>query len=143
MLLGTPHAGAFGTFLRVERFNEYYSFYVWDGWRTKSKLTSKRGLRNEVGTPRYDKEGRLDSFGFDVVYPLTDMAEGVGTLNCGSCFATVDGNPRHHFDADGNNSAPRPGFAYQSNSKPVLRGGSGCLEACGEGCGPVPGPPRS
>lgn len=131
MLLGTPSRGTFGTFLRVKGFNEYFSFYIQDDWRITSKLTLNLGLRYEVETPRYEKDDRLDWFDFDAVNPLSDMVEGVGTLMGGLRFAAVDGNPRRHFDTDSNNWAPRLGFAYQANSKTVVRAGSGLFYGAG------------
>lgn len=131
MLLGTPASGSFGTFLEVKGANEYFALYAQDDWRVTSKLTLNLGLRYELELPRTESQDRLDWFDFDVVNPLTELVPGVGTLRGGLRFATVDGNPRRHFNTDAINFAPRFGFAYQATPMTVIRGGSGIFYGAG------------
>lgn len=87
-------------------------FFIQDDWRVSRKLTLNAGLRYELNTwpvEVYDRQSR-----FDIV---------TGRI----LLAGRDGNSRSLVATDGNNFAPRLGFAYDlgGNSRTVIRGGLG------------------
>jgi hypothetical protein len=89
-----------------------WSLFTHDDWRATSSLTISAGLRYDYVSPAVDKDDRAN---------LYDVATGqvvqVGT----------NGMPRGGYDADGNNLAPRGGFAWTLDeaAQTVLRGGYG------------------
>ena len=131
MLLGTPSSGAFGAYIRSHSLNPYYGLYAQDDWRVSSKLTLNIGLRYDLELPRTEELDRLDWFDYHVVSPLSSRVSGLGELHGGLQFAGVNGNPRQHFNTDGNNFAPRFGLAYQVNRATVIRAGYGIFFGSG------------
>ena len=131
LLLGTPVSGQLGTAVNAISSNPYYAFYLQDDWKVSSKLTLNLGLRYDLEAPRTEETNQLDWFDYNVQSPLSGKVPGVSQLLGGLRFAGVDGNPRRHFNTDTVNFAPRFGFAYQVNSKTVLRGGAGMFFAPG------------
>ncbi|WP_162539250.1 carboxypeptidase regulatory-like domain-containing protein [Granulicella sp. WH15] len=92
------------------------SIYVQDSYRMTPKLTLNFGLRDDLVTPWTERHNRLAGF---------DPANGGSLVPVGSGSfpgdAVVDGRYT--------NFAPRFGFAYNVDSKTVIRGGFGIFYA--------------
>jgi hypothetical protein len=131
MLLGIPSSGAFGAFIRSHSLNPYYGFYAQDDWKVSQRFTLNIGLRYELEMPRTEREDRLDWFDYNAVNPLSQKVTGLGQIHGALQFAGVNGNTRRHFDTDGNNFAPRFGFAFQADRFTVIRGGYGIFFGSG------------
>jgi hypothetical protein len=144
LLLGLPDS------MEAKYNRGYFYFQQWetglyatDRWRITPRLTVTLGLRWDKWTPYNEKYNRmvnvdLNTIGtkFEVVTPgNTAMASlpGVppavlsGWSARGLTYTTADaiGYPGNLFRAANHNFGPRLGFAYQLNSKTVLRGGYG------------------
>jgi hypothetical protein len=89
-----------------------WSLYAHDNWRAATRLTISAGLRYDYLSPPVDKDDRAN---------LYDLSSGQ-LVAVGS-----NGMPRGGYEADGNNLAPRAGFAWTIDEKAttVLRGGYG------------------
>ena len=139
-LLGLPTTTSL---LRPSDYSEYsktWGFFVQDDWRVNEKLTVNAGLRYEVETPLTERNDKsVSGFDFAYVQPIQGQAQAnyaalndpalkalVPQLNVtgGLMFAGVDGGSRL-YNAPKNTLLPRFGFAYQANSKTVVRGGVG------------------
>jgi hypothetical protein len=87
-----------------------WNFFVQDDWRVTDKLTINAGIRYEYDTPTRELNDKWTNF---------DMNTGkllIAGFNTDSATGVV---------ADGNNFAPRLGFAYRLRPGTVLRGGAG------------------
>jgi len=131
-LLGLPTAVT-----RIDPYPTQYnrwsdvSFYMQDDWNISKALTLSYGLRYEYNQPAYARDGNMFSFdpnSGSVIIPDD------GARRLFSPFFPADvpivtagslGLPKTFRNADGNNWAPRLGFAYQLTNKTVLRGGIG------------------
>lgn len=128
MLLGAP-AGATG-FIPTKLFQyiDYWAWFIHDDFRVNSKLTLNLGLRWERETGLRETNNNLIT-GFDAAasnpigaqagYPVTGVFRFAGVNG----QKVTTGNPRM------NKFSPRIGFAYQLNSKTVVRGGYGIFWA--------------
>jgi len=85
-------------------------FYFQDDWKVTNKLTLNLGIRYEYTPPPVEVADRWANF--DVV---------TGRMN----IAGVNADSRAGVQNDGNNFAPRLGFAYQISQTTVIRGGAG------------------
>jgi hypothetical protein len=135
MLLGYPSGGTIDR--SADRFNTvlYNGLFVQDDWKVSSKLTVNLGLRWEYETgptERFNRNAR--GFDPDAVLSITNAAEAAYAaspipqipasafrVRGGLQFAR-DSDPAS-VNPDLNNFQPRLGFAYQANTKTVLRGG--------------------
>ncbi|MFN3326211.1 MAG: carboxypeptidase regulatory-like domain-containing protein [Bryobacteraceae bacterium] len=113
MLMGYPIAirrdvfPAGTAYLRTNELN----FYIRDEWRVNNRLTLNFGLHYEINTPFVERNNQWVNF---------DPATGT-QLIAGQGGVSRTGNVNTDFKAWG----PRASFAYQVNSKTVLRGGYG------------------
>ena len=103
----------------------YYAGYVQDDWRVTRKLTLNLGLRYDIETPRTERYNRMNYFDPLAPSPLAQRVPQFPNLRGGVVFVGVDGRSRHQYHIDGNNWAPRFGFAYQLTPQTVVRGGYG------------------
>ena len=124
LLLGVTTTGQVGILPTVLTSNPYMALYVQDDFKVSRKLTLNLGLRWDLEPGRSERFNQLSYFDFDVASPLASQV-GIPNLRGGLRFVGVDGNPSRQFDTDGNNFAPRFGFAYSANEKTVVRGGYG------------------
>ncbi len=127
MLLGTGTTGnvLIRNWKNVAAQSFYHAFYLQDDWRVTKKLTLNLGLRYEVDLPRTERYNRFNWLDLYATSPLSGKVPGMGDIRGGVRFVGVDGNPRTQFNKDLNNFGPRIGFAYQLDSKTVLRGAYG------------------
>lgn len=127
LLLGTGTTGnvLIRNWKNVAAQSFYHGFYLQDDWRVTKKLTLNLGLRYEVDLPRTERYNRFNWFEPYAVSPLSGKVPGFGEIYGGVRFVGVDGNPRTQFNKDLNNLGPRIGFAYQVDSKTVVRGAYG------------------
>jgi hypothetical protein len=137
-LLGYP------TTLNIVRRADYsevsktWGFFVQDDWKFNSRLTFNLGLRYEVETPLYERNGKSVS-GFDLSYtqpieaaakanllakPITGIDPTTFNVKGGLLFAGKD-TGRALYHAPKNTFLPRIGVAYQWDDKTVIRGGFG------------------
>ncbi len=119
----------------------YNGVFFHDDWKVSRKLTLNLGLRYELEgatTERFNRNLR----GFDptvtspietaaraayAASPIPEVPVSSFQVKGGLLFANEDN--RGFWDADKNNFQPRIGFAYQFNSKTVVRGGFGIYTA--------------
>jgi hypothetical protein len=111
---------------------QYYGFYFQDNWRVNPKLTLNLGLRYEIPINWYAPTmGSLN---------LTEPNPGAGNFPGAYVFPGSGPNRlgvTRFWPTDFTDIGPRAGFAYQIDSKTVLRGGFGIFyEATSNGgCG--------
>ncbi len=96
------------------------SVYAQDDWRVTQRLTLNIGLRFEWSTPLTERYDRIQFAELDLDSGLS--VQGLGALRGVNYFA---GNDLRRAAIDGNNLAPRFGFAYKAADKTVVRGGLG------------------
>ncbi|MBI4907714.1 MAG: TonB-dependent receptor [Acidobacteria bacterium] len=119
-LLGTVSGSTVNPVPALATTTKYYALFLQDSYRLTTRLTLNLGLRWEMETPRTDRFNQLTNFDFSARAPLNGVdARGVLT------FVGVGGLPRTNTIVDGNNFAPRFGFAWQVTPKTVIRGGTG------------------
>ena len=113
----------------------YHGLFIQDDWKVTRRLTLNLGLRWEMESPTTERFNRnIRGFDFDSPSPIEAAARAAYAANPipqvsvdafrvrgGLLFANE--NNRGFYEADKNNFQPRLGFAYQINSKTVLRGG--------------------
>jgi hypothetical protein len=136
-LMGLPTSGAIE--INAARLNDtwYHGLFVQDDWRISDRLTLNLGLRYEYETATTDSEDR-NVRGFDpaaaisigaaarAAYAANPIPElPVSAFNPQGGLQFASGGNSGFWDADGNNLQPRVGFAYQIDTKTVLRGGWG------------------
>ena len=111
LLLGQTSAATLTTKLQGDFRNRYYGLFANDTWRASRKLTLNLGLRYELQSPPWEHNN--NQYDFDLATGTMTRASGTGILS------------RTFSRRDWNNFAPRLGFAYQLDSKTVLRGAAG------------------
>jgi hypothetical protein len=140
-LLGMP---ATTSILRASDYSEYsktWGFFVQDDWRVNDKLTLNLGLRYEVETALTERNDKsVSGFDYDYVQPIEPQVQArYAALNDpvlkslvpqlsvkgGVLFAGVDGQSSRLYETPKDSFLPRFGFAYQLNSKTIIRGGAG------------------
>jgi len=96
-----------------------FSLYAQDDWRKSGNLTFNLGIRYELILPFVEANGQMVNLdaspGFTAVVPV--VSGGTGTYS----GAYPDGL----LLADGNNIAPRVGFAWRVSPGTIVRGGYG------------------
>jgi hypothetical protein len=108
-LLGDVSTASFTTPTIVHNYKQGYSFFAQDTWRVRQNLTINLGLRYELFSPLLNHQNAISNF----------INDAFVTATSGDWFA------RGLVHPDKNDFAPRFGFAYQTNSKLVIRGGYG------------------
>jgi hypothetical protein len=119
-LLGEVNAASVQVSDLIQSRASYLAFFLQDDWRVADRLTLNYGLRWEAELPRYEINGRQNSFDAVRINPVSGTP-GVVT------FPGVNGAPKRAFATDLDNFGPRFGFAYQVTDvgATVVRGGAG------------------
>jgi Carboxypeptidase regulatory-like domain/TonB dependent receptor-like, beta-barrel len=137
-MLGVPSGITVDTNDSYYLTSRYYSGYVQDDWRVKSRLTLNLGLRYEIDTGITERFNRgLGDFDPNAELPITEAAQAAYArspipdvpasqfvVRGGSLYVGEDGAPRALNEGKGA-WMPRFGFAYRLNDKTVVRGGYG------------------
>ncbi len=110
-LFGLPSTIQLGNNLVTNLRQHINSLYAQDDWRVNSQLTLNLGLRWEYATPLWERDNLWSNFD-----PSTDSL--IRATN-GSIYNRALVNP------DYKDFGPRLGFAYNPESKTVIRGGYG------------------
>ncbi len=131
-----------------------WALYVQDDWKATRRLTINIGLRYDVQVGVRERHNLLARGAcLNCVNPITNEAQYQANVNNpanqaawtaaginpaslqtaygGLVFAGVNGESRDAYNTDWSNWEPRLGFAYQVNSKTVIRGGYGIEYAIG------------
>ena len=131
LLLGLPYDARIGYNSALSLQSWYSALYFQDDFKVTRRLTLNLGLRHELETPPTERYDRI-SFGVDPNVPVPLTIPGLqlkGVLQ----FVNQNGRGRRGAETDYNNFGPRFGFAFQMNSKTVVRGGYGLFYANGLG----------
>ncbi|MGA2249885.1 carboxypeptidase regulatory-like domain-containing protein [Terracidiphilus sp.] len=110
-LVGARNSYQLNNLASIEYERRWYMGYFQDDFKLNNKLTFNLGARYELVTPPWEKNNHLANFD-----PTTDtlvQASGGSIYN------------RALVNLDKKNLVPRVGFAYQLDSKTVIRGGYG------------------
>jgi hypothetical protein len=138
MLLGIP-AGSMEVSASSALQDQYLALFWQDDVKLTPKLTVNLGLRWEYETPLNDRYDRLVAgFDFDssnpietqaranyAARPIPELAPADFRVRGGLQWVQQGGVGRSPFQGEKFNLMPRLGWAYQLNSKTVLRGGYG------------------
>src|SRR5215470_10426045 len=110
-LLGLPSQLALTSFTVMDQGQRMYFGFLQDDWKATSRLTLNLGIRYEFATPPLEKNNQLANFD-----PKT-----------GTMIFAKDGSlyERSLIHPDGNDWAPRFGFAYSVAPGWVMRGAYG------------------
>ncbi|MFN0169517.1 MAG: TonB-dependent receptor domain-containing protein [Bryobacteraceae bacterium] len=130
-LLGLPNFSQVN--ITLPEFNDsgrfgYHGVYFNDNWKVNSKLTLNLGMRWDLPLARYSPLGVFTSFDPKLTNPKADNLAG-GLAYAG--FGPGRINAKRFADIDYKEFGPRVGFAYQINSKTVLRAAYGIYYAAG------------
>ena len=143
MLLNIPTGGGIDLNDSKAEGTHFYSLFVQDDWRFSKKLTLNLGMRWEYESPPTERFNRATrQFDFLTANPIQAQAKANYALKPiaevpiasfqalgGVTFLGMSGNPRGIRDPYYRAFMPRFGFAYQLNSRMVMRGGYGMFYA--------------
>jgi hypothetical protein len=118
-LLGVPISNRQSFDPHLTLYRRFFGGYIQDDVQVTKNLTLNLGLRYEYTQPWAEKYGRIGSFDFNGIEPVTGMKGTFKFLNPGE-FQT---------DPQRMNFAPRLGLAYKLNEKTVIRLSAGYFYA--------------
>jgi hypothetical protein len=124
-LLGYLGGGSLEHTMAIATASKYFGFYFRDDWKVSRKLTLNIGLRWDADLPRTERYNRLSYWDSEAPSPIAGKVPIYPNLKGAMRFVNDDN--RRQTPTDLNNWGPRFGFAYQFQSKTVLRGGYGIL----------------
>src|SRR5262249_38631164 len=120
-LLGDVASGNINRLNPISTQSRYAAAFVQDDCRVTSRLTLNLGLRWELSSGDMEKFNRLAYFNPFAPNPLGAKA---GIPNLAGLLVWI-GQGNGNQQATTSNFGPRAGFAFQLDSKTVLRGGYG------------------
>ncbi|MGH9657065.1 MAG: TonB-dependent receptor domain-containing protein, partial [Bryobacteraceae bacterium] len=121
-LLGIP-SGTIATQPAVATKSSYTALFMQDDWRLTRKLTVNLGFRHDLNFPRTERYDRMSVFDLNAASPIAGRVAGYPNLRGAMLFRSS--NDRALTALDGNNFAPRFGFAFSLRPNTTLRGGYG------------------
>jgi hypothetical protein len=135
VLLGLPSGGRVERNATRDNQLPYHALFLQDDWKVSSRLTVNLGLRWDMELPPTERDNR-NTRGFDFTSP-SPIETAARTAYAANPFPQVpidafsvkggllfvNEGMRGFYEADTNNVQPRIGFAYELNSRTVLRGG--------------------
>jgi hypothetical protein len=140
-LLGNVDAADLNVVPKFYTRQSDYAGYVQDNWRITQNLTLNLGVRYEYWTPFSDKRNQISTLNLNAPGGPAVVYAGSGSITTSGLSPAVvagyqaaglnlqsaqqAGFPSSLWNMPKNNWAPRLGFAYQIDSKSVLRGGYG------------------
>jgi hypothetical protein len=125
-LLGIPATTQLSQTLLGDIRYHYVAGYLQDDWRVSSRLTLNLGVRYELFTHPYERNGQQANLLLDEM--KLSYAGGNVPPSIPSSFTTSlpEGvSSKTLMRLDRNNFAPRLGFAYKLRDETVMRGGAG------------------
>ena len=125
-MLGLPNNTQLSTSLLGDIRYHYAAGYVQDDWRVNSRLTLNLGVRYEIFTHPYERNGLQANLLLDQLKLI--FVDNKVPPSVPAAFATtVPGgvSPKTLMRTDRNNFAPRLGLAYKLRDRTVVRGGAG------------------
>jgi hypothetical protein len=154
LYLGLPTGGSVDWIGSIMEGYPVYAAYFQDNWRATPKLTMNLGIRYDVQRGLRERHNNLNrGLCLTCVNPITNDATyqaavanlanqttwaaaginvaGLSQVLGGLQFAGTNGQSRDAYDTDWSNVGPRFGFAYQINTKTVVRGGYGIMYSYG------------
>ncbi len=154
LLLGVPANGHVDYNLTHFDYYPTYAVYVQDDWKFSKRLTLNLGIRYDIQTGTMERHNYINrGMCTTCINPITNNptfqatvnnpaniaawtaaginAQALQTVYGGLEFAGANGQPKAGYNTDWSNIEPRLGFAYQIDSKTVLRGGYGIEYATG------------
>jgi len=128
---GAPYGSTYEIQFEPATENYQFAWFAQDNWKVTPKLTLNLGLRYDFSLPRTERHNRMNWFDPNVTSPLGSITYQnpltgdtvTQQLMGGEVFAS--GVTRTNWVTDWKDIQPRFGFAYQFNSKTVIRGGYG------------------
>jgi hypothetical protein len=127
-LLGLPETGVrtIGP-NRIDGRQYNTAAFIQDDIKVTQTFTANLGLRYEVSPPLFDTRYQMASINFGTApSPLAIFAAGQQGIYSPTLFVCgKDGTPRGCAYTKWTNFSPRVGFAWQANSKTVIRAGGG------------------
>jgi hypothetical protein len=152
--LGQPGSGNVDWIYSIMEGYPVYAAYAQDNWRVTPKMSLNFGIRYDVQRGLRERHNHLNrGLCLTCVNPVTNdpayqanlasssnaaawTAAGITPSSLtqvlgGVQFAGATGESRDAYNTDWSNIGPRFGFAYQINSKTVLRGGYGIMYSYG------------
>ena len=118
-LLGGLSGTTLAVPLQAGTSKSQWAMFVQDTWKVTRKFTLDYGVRWDYGTYAKEQYGRYANFSQTVANPAAGGHPG-GQIYEANCQCTFAANYPYGI-------GPRVGFAYQINSKTVLRGGFGIV----------------
>ena len=125
-LLGIPANASLSTGLAGDIRYHYIAGYLQDDWRVSDRLTMNLGVRYEVFTQPYERNGNQANLlldGYRLIYTGNRVPPSIPSTFTADVPEGV--SSRSLMRTDTNNVAPRLGFAYKVTDRTVLRGGAG------------------
>jgi hypothetical protein len=120
-LLGVPFSTTTTNYASMALRAPWSQTYIQDDWRLTDRLTVNLGLRYELNLPWVDSFNGIANMDIDTDPAVNRLVQPFERGNGRFSRALVD--------TDGNNFAPRVGFAYRVSDATVIRGAAGIYYA--------------
>ena len=127
-LLGDPSSGAAARWIPTTYQGTNFGTFLEDDWKVSPKLTLNLGMRWEFEGALTDRYNAISNFDPSLQY----TAGGIGMVG-GVVYPGSNGLSRGNRANEWKDFEPRLGFAYQLNTKTVIRGGYGIYHLPGTG----------
>ena len=125
-LLGIPSTTQLSRTLVGDIRYHYFAGYLQDDWRASQRLTLNLGVRYELFTHPYERQGQQANLLLDqlkLIYVDNNVPPSIPTAFTTTAPEGVSKTTLMRNDT--NNVAPRLGFAYKLRDRTVVRGGAG------------------